>query len=137
MKRNLILASILATIFAATSFASTGTFSEARIYVPFNFYLEEELLPAGDYIFNLGQVTDSSIIIRSADGKAIKLLMTKHDSEKNSRKAYLHFNHYNGRYFLSSVVIRGKKASLTSKVAEAELWAQTRKGLKPSALEQN
>ena len=137
MKRNLILMSVLAVLFAATSPAFAGIFNEVRIYVPFNFYLEEELLPAGNYTFNLGQATDSSIIIRSADGKAVKLLMTKQDTGSKSRKAYLHFGHYGDRYFLSSVVISGKKANLTSTAVEAELWAQTGKELKPYSLAQN
>jgi hypothetical protein len=128
--------SIMAVVLAAANPVFANIFREARIYVPFDFYLEGELLPAGNYTFNLGQATDSSIIVRSADGTAVRLLMTKCDSDRNSRKAYLQFNHDGDRYFLSSIVIGSRKASLTGTAVKAELWAQARIELEPYALAQ-
>jgi hypothetical protein len=112
--------SVLAVVLSVSVPAFANIFSEAKIYIPFDFYLEEELLPAGNYTFNLGQVTDSSIVVRSADGKAIRLLMAKFESGKNLRDACLKFGHYGNRYVLSSIIIRGNKANLKSSSAKME-----------------
>jgi hypothetical protein len=127
MKKNLVLLGVVAMLAGMTGLLFAGAGAEVQIAVPFDFYVDGELLPAGEYVFNMGPVgpvTASSIVIRSKDGAERRLLVTMPDVNENTGNASLKFRQYGDKYFLSSVAIRSYKANLKTTTLEKELKAQ-------------
>lgn len=132
---SLIVAVVLCAGFA---FASEGT--SMHVSVPFDFYLEDQLLPAGDYHFEMGSnssVTASSVAVRSIDGDAIRLLVTVPGIDENDGTNCLRFNEYGNKHFLSSVSINGHKAKLKMFKFEKELKSQIEHENRTTAVAQN
>jgi|WetSurMetagenome_2_1015567.scaffolds.fasta_scaffold44547_2 hypothetical protein len=125
MKRNLLVLSLVValTLMAASAFAGAAAM---RITVPFDFYAGADLLPAGEYTFEMasGLVQTGSIItIRSINGAGVCILLSRPGSDPSYSK--LLFNKYGSRHFLSSVSIQGFKAGLRMEKLERELQAQS------------
>lgn len=127
MKKTLLLMSVVAGLTIMAVFASAASGVVMRGDIPFDFYVENELLPAGEYDFAMGVVggeTASSIAIRTKDGTVVAFLTTKSDSEAKAKAGQLSFNHYSGKYFLKSVECPGYKADLKTTMHEKELMVQ-------------
>jgi hypothetical protein len=98
-----------------------------RADIPFDFYVENQLLPAGEYQFKMGAVgqeTASNVAIHTKEGMVVALLITKPECWAHAKAAQVIFNHYSGKYFLSSVESPGYKASLKKTEHEKELMSQ-------------
>ena len=124
MKKTLVLMSFVAALTIMAVFASAASGVVMRGDVPFDFYVENQLLPAGEYDFAMGVIggeTASSVAVRTKDGSVVAFLTTKSDSEAKAKEGQLRFNHYNGKYFLSSVECPGYKANLKTTDHEKEL----------------
>ena len=124
MKKTLVLMSFVAALTIMAVFASAASGVVMRGDVPFDFYVENQLLPAGEYDFAMGVIggeTASSVAVRTKDGSVVAFLATKSDSEAKAKEGQLRFNHYNGKYFLSSVECPGYKANLKTTDHEKEL----------------
>jgi hypothetical protein len=109
-------------------FAFTGV--EARATIPFDFYIENQLLPAGEYVFNMGRAgyaTSSAVTVRSKEGVVILMVSTLTDVNEDHSNAYLKFNRYGNKHFLSSVAIRSYKANLVATNLEKEMRAQLKR----------
>jgi hypothetical protein len=133
MKRNLVLmsAAVMAILWAGFVFAGART--EMRVSVPYDFYLEDQLLPAGNYQFEMGSgsaATASSVAVRSEDGTAIRLLVTLPDVDQDATISQLKFNQYGEKHYLSSISIRGHKATLKMPNAEKELKSQLKQEIR-------
>jgi len=135
MKKNLVLLSTLAAIslMAITVFAGAGV--GMRINVPFDFYLEEQLFPTGEYQFKMDSgnyATASHLIIWSAEGKENRMLFTSPGTNSSVGLNELRFNKYGDKYFLSTVSIGKYKATVKMFKLEREL--QSRLDSKPSTI---
>ena len=127
MKKTLLLVSFVAGLTIMAVFASAGSGIVMLGDVPFDFYVENQLLPAGEYHFAMGVVggeTASNVAVRTKDGMVVAFLTTKSESEAKAMSGQLSFNHYSGKYFLSSVECPGYKAKLRTTTHEKELMSQ-------------
>ena len=116
---------IAAILWAGFAFAGTGT--NMQVTVPFEFYLEDQLLPAGTYSFEMGsgsEAISSSVTVRSCDGNGIRLLVTIPGPGESAGMNQLRFNQYGDKHFLNSVSIQGHKATLKPFQLEKELRSQ-------------
>lgn len=129
MKRNRILSGLFAALVLAASFTHAGNGTAMRIHVPFEFYLEDQLLPAGSYHFEMGWglvPTASVVTVRSQEGTGLRIMSTRPDTTSSSRISHLKFNRYGDRYFLSVVCIGEHRANVRMFPLEKELRAQNR-----------
>ncbi len=123
MTRNLILFGVaIFGLMGGFAFAGAGLAMHANI--PYDFYLENHCLPAGEYTFEMNSGS-ASVIVRSKDGKGIRLLATRPDVDSST--AQLTFNLYGETPFLSSISIHGRKAVLKMVEAEKELKTMMQK----------
>jgi hypothetical protein len=140
MKRNLALLSILAAFSLTATIAFAGAGGTMRVVVPFDFYLEDQLVPAGEYAFEMASVnsvTSSAVTVRSDEGEGIRLLLTMPGTESDAAANCLRFNKYGEKYFLSSISIRGHKANLKTFQLEKELRSQVEKAERTTTIAQN
>jgi hypothetical protein len=137
MKRNRVFPSIAAVFILMATFAVAGAGRSMRIIVPFDFYLEDQLVPAGEYRFEMPfaySSTASSVTVRSADGKGIRMLATMPATGSISSTNQLVFNKYGEKYFLSSISISGHRAGLKTFGVEKELKSQIEKAQKTTTI---
>ena len=127
MKKNLTLWAIIAVFGLMASFAYAGAGIGMRIHIPFDFYLEDQLLPSGEYSFEMDSgthATASHVIVWSTEGTANKMLLTSPGADHSTSMNQLTFNKYGKKYFLSTVLIGGHKATLKVFKLEKELRGQ-------------
>ena len=127
MKKTLLLVSFVAGLTIMAVFASAGSGVVMRGEIPFDFYVENQLLPAGEYDFAMGVIggeTASNVAVRTTDGTVLAFLTTRSDSEAMATSGQVSFNHYSGKYFLSSVECPGYKANLRKTEHEKEMVNQ-------------
>jgi len=139
MKRNLVLSSIAAFGLMA-AFAVAGTGFTMHISVPFDFYLEDQLVPAGEYRFDMASTnsaTASFVTVRSTDGKGIRMLAATPGVDPDMDTNHLRFNKYGDKYFLYGISIRGHRASLKTFKLEKELRSQIEKSNGTVTIAQN
>jgi hypothetical protein len=119
MKRNLALVAFVAVMLSGFAFAGIGTHFDVKI--PFAFYIEDQLLPAGEYDFEMG---GSAIVIRAKDGTGVRLLATMSGANEKNTEDFLRFHRYGDKHFLSNVAIGGHKANV--KIAKTEREVRNR-----------
>ncbi len=127
MKKNLILLSVVAVIGLMASFCFAGAGIGMRVNVPFDFYLGDQLFPAGEYNVQMtsgNQATASHVIVWATNGAGNRMLMTTPGSDKNQTVNQLSFNKYGKKCFLSTVLIGGHKATVKVFDIEKEVRAQ-------------
>jgi hypothetical protein len=122
-KQVLTLVGVLSLLLVAGSaFAQSG---QIRANIPFNFTVSHTTLPAGTYSVSTTGGTDSILVIKGANGNAMKLVASNHvQATKNSDRTKLVFRCYGDRYFLAQVWTRGSqmgrelpKSTLESEIA--------------------
>ncbi len=131
MKRISVLFMAGMILAGLCAFAQAGTAVEIRASVPFPFYANGELVPAGTYVFALGAVnpyeaSGSSVMIRNDSGTVAARLLTFPGNSALHSDARLTFNRYENTYFLSSVEGHGSVANLRTTKAEREMRVQGR-----------
>lgn len=139
MKKNLVLLSMVAVLSLMAGFAYAGSGVAMRINVPFDFYLENQLFPAGEYRLEMGNgysATASHVTVWATEGKEIKMLTALPGIEAHATMDYLRFNSYGDKYFLSSISIRGHKAMLKMFKLERELRSQLENARKNTTVAQ-
>ena len=127
MKKSTVFLSLIAATILWAGLSFSGITSSMQVNVPFEFYLEDQLLPAGAYHFEMGSgrgATASSVTVRSIDGDGIRMLCTLPEVDGNAGMNHLRFNQYGNKNFLSSISINGHKATLKTFKLEKELRSQ-------------
>ncbi len=139
MKKSLAFAGLVLACILWAGFALADTTKEMEVNVPYEFYLEDQLLPAGTYLFEVGIIdsTASSVTVRSADGNGIRLLITLPGLEQNITLNHLRFNQYGDKHFLSSVSIQGQKATVKMLKMEKEIRSQRKQETQTISVAQN
>jgi hypothetical protein len=123
MKRNYIL-SLVAMLAVTVSLAYAGNPKAMSVNVPFEFYVQNQLLPAGEYNFEMGMggfPTASVVLVRTSEDKGVRLLLTWPQISKGSNVSHLQFNQYNEKHFLSIIAIGSYKANVAMSELEREL----------------
>lgn len=128
MKKNMVLAVFFAALIVGAGIASANPGIQGEFSVPFAFYADNTLLPAGNYNVEMGAIgmgaVASSVVIRANDGTRVKVLITQVDSDASTSSHRLIFHQYGDAYFLSSVSLRNYKANLQPTKIEQELRSQ-------------
>ena len=115
MKKTLVLLSFVAVLATMTALATAGSAIVLHGKIPFDFYVGEQMLPSGQYDFEMGGVrgsTTSSITVREKDGTVVAFVTTRPGDSLNADSTQLKFENRRGRFFLSSVECSGYKAVL-------------------------
>jgi hypothetical protein len=118
---------VLAVLITATALFA-GSSQRLRVAIPFDFYVQDRLLPAGDYIFEMRPASSyassaSSIAILSKSGKMEAFILTNSGSS-NLSDQHLHFQRYGYRVYLSSIDNMGLQARVAPSRGERILRAQ-------------
>ncbi len=140
MKKSLVLLSMVAVFSLMASFAVADAGVLMRVDVPFDFYLGDQLLPAGEYQVKMDSsygATASFVIVRSTDGRGIGMLTTQSGDNADRATSQLRFNRYGKKCFLSGVSIDGRKATLKVYKLEKELMSQIDKAGSITVIAQN
>ena len=127
MKKNLVIWIMAALCVLTAGFVYGGAGIGMRIDVPFDFYLEDQLLPAGEYSFEMDSgnfATAAHLRVWSATGPAGRMMFTSPGTDRTARLNQLTFNKYGDKYFLSDVLIAGHKATVKVFKLERELRSQ-------------
>jgi len=109
--------------------ASAHTAARVHVNVPFAFYANGELLPAGEYMFEIGafntsEASGSSVLVRNDAGTKAAWLFTSPGNASINANGRLVFNRYGDTYFLAKVEGNGYQANLKTTKAEREMRAQ-------------
>ena len=126
MKKTFMFLSFVVVLTAMATVASAGSALVLRGEVPFDFYVGDQMLPAGEYHFEMGRVGDattSSITVRTKDGKVAAFVTTRPGARQGMTPSQLSFSSHNGQFYLSSVECPGYKADLKNvkPVRQAEI----------------
>ena len=106
MKRNYtILAALVLMVISAVGSANAQT-SSINISIPFDFVVENQTLPAGEY--SIQSAVGGRIMLRSHDGaNATTVLTLPVKSQQASSETKLVFKRFGDQYFLSQVWSQG------------------------------
>ena len=128
MKKTMTIVVTMGFILIMALSAFAGTVERLRVNIPFDFYIDKEVLPAGEYIVEMrptssGSSTASTVFVVNQDRTVTAMILTNpgSDNELNSR---LVFNKYGAKYFLSKVESMGLQANVRVSKFEKELRAQ-------------
>jgi hypothetical protein len=135
MKKNLVILSIMVVFGLVATLAYAGAGAGMRIKVPFDFYLDDQLIPTGEYSFAMdsnNHATASQVTLWSIQGTVMRMVLTSPGTENDATVNQLSFNKYGDKYFLSTVSIGGHRATVKMLKLEKELRAQMEK--KPATI---
>jgi hypothetical protein len=124
MKRTIVVVASIFALLICAVVATAGTTIRIRADVPFNFYVGEERLPAGSYIFEMrpigfGAASSSAVAVYYPDGTIVTMIPTMPAGyDYRSSDAQLHFRRYGNAYFLAKV--EGPQAGASFRTAKAE-----------------
>jgi len=113
----------LSGLMAAQSLSS----STVKANVPFDFMVNNKIIPAGQCVVSSAGMTGVALVIRNAEARESAMsASSRDDSGKASASTVLVFKHYGDQYFLSGIRLEGSNVaySLPESRAEAELRAQ-------------
>ena len=131
MKNTIVVVASIAVLLVLATGASAVTAARIRTYVPFDFHVGEELLPAGNYIFvmrsiGFGSSSSSAVAVHRSDGTIVTLIPTMPTGwdYRHTSDCHLHFTRLTNAYFLAKVEALESGAALMMSKAERELRAQ-------------
>jgi hypothetical protein len=128
MKKALTIGFVLcAVLLGAVAAASASTVARMRVEIGFAFYADNQLMPAGDYWFEIrplgvGTLAGSPISIRSDEGAIYQFLSaTAVGSQSKEMGTYVVFNKVGGSYFLRTIQQGELRGSLPKSRSEKEV----------------
>ena len=100
---GLMLMSLFVSLAAATSASAQSL--NLNVDVPFDFYVGDKQIPAGEYTVTSTNDDGSLLRIRSTDGRESAIFLTNAvcSAQRHSRPARLVFNKYADQHFLTAV----------------------------------
>ena len=129
-----VLLALSAVVLAPIISASAGIVLRMRANIPFAFYAGEELLPAGEYVFEMPTLGSNSVIgsnltVHTQDGSISQYLHVFPGGMQRSEPAFnVTFNRYGDTYFLSKVQNRDYEANLPKTRSEIRMTVAHSKG---------
>jgi hypothetical protein len=108
-KQALTIVGVLSLLLAAGSAFAQMNGPTIQANIPFKFVVDRQALPAGDYTISRLGNSEPALVIRSADGKEVKIaLCNRLEALQPAAKTKLVFRRYGtDRYFLSQVWVAG------------------------------
>jgi len=101
--------------------------STVKADVPFDFMVNNRIIPAGECVIGAASMDSPALVIRNAEARKSALsASSRQESRKAADSTVLVFKHYGDQYFLSSIRLEGSNVTyeLPESRAEAELRAQ-------------
>ncbi len=98
---SLMAMSFLVSMAAASPAAYAKSVNGMRAQIPFDFYVGDRLIPAGEY--TVKSLTEDEAALRIANGKAGAAVMTNSVTRREGGRPQLVFHKYGGQYFLNAV----------------------------------
>jgi hypothetical protein len=96
--------------------------TRVKANIPFDFVVQNQVLPAGEYLVTSEGPTNQAIVIRSDDSKTAILSLTNScSSSKPSDRTKLVFHRLANRYFLSQVWVEGNSSGRQVPHSKAEI----------------
>jgi hypothetical protein len=133
MKRTTVLLTSITALLMFAAVTSAGTATRIRVNIPFDFFVGEQQLAAGSYIFEMrglgfGSSSSSAVAIYRPDGNFAYLTLTMPaEYDRRSSDGHLHFKRYENTYFLYKVEGPQCGAGVRMTKAEREYRAQARR----------
>ena len=94
---------------AGANVAQAQIIGSLKSNIPFSFYVQSKLMPAGAYTITELNPGSGMMEIRSADGKSAAMFLTIEKQEKDIRTpSELIFHKYGDKVFLSEIVEQGE-----------------------------
>ncbi len=131
MKKTTTVMMVLgAVLLVGTLSLAVAPAQALRVNVPFEFYVGKDLLPAGEYIFDMQSptgysATASSVLIRDGSGEALRWIWTMPNQVLPRDPAnQLTFHRYGDTHFLAKIECNGYTAGLKVTPQERELLAE-------------
>jgi hypothetical protein len=102
MLRKIYLFIVIGFMFCA---AASAKAQSIRAHIPFDFYVNNQKLPAGDYsISRVSELNPDVLQVRKRDGTAQSLIwVVRTDTPLGSKQNLLVFNRYGEHYFFSQI----------------------------------
>ena len=98
------------------------------IQVPFEFFVDNTLLAAGDYKIEIAPAGStgafSLLVIYGGNGQACRSLFVRNQGDQNPDTASLRFNRYGKAHFLTVVSTGRNQVNLETSKAEKEMLAR-------------
>lgn len=107
--------------------AQSLTSSTAKAQVPFDFMVNNKIIPAGECVISGAGMDGQVLLIRNSEARKSAMSLSSHEiSSKPAEGTALIFTRYGSQYFLSSIRLEGSSVSYAfpASKAEAELRAQ-------------
>jgi len=103
MKKHAVF--LTALLFFGLSATSALGADKLQVHVPFSFYVENTLLPAGDYVVStVDPFFESTLMIRSVDGgTGVQFLTESVEKMQPANRSELVFDVASGQHYLSQV----------------------------------
>ncbi len=126
-KTSAVTLSLVFMIFGIVIGATAGTPSRMFADIPFAFYAGGELLPAGEYVFEMTSpgnhaATGSGVAISTRDGSVYTYLNAiRDDARGSSQVCAVSFTRIGGKYFISKVQNGAIVSGLPKTHAEKEM----------------
>ena len=114
---------LLSSLMAAQSLSSSHVVAQ----VPFDFMVNNKIIPAGECIVQAVDLDARVVTIRNVAAKKSLLARSSHEeANKSADLTVLVFNRYGNRYFLSEIRLEGSAETykLSESRVETELRAQ-------------
>jgi len=115
MRKRLLLTTLGVGLVAAAGVKPVSAMAtpEIKAHIPFQFEVENTVLPAGDYTIEpLGIDDPSVLVLRSADDKtAIQFLTVAKTPNRNLQSAELVFDRLGKKEFLRDVLVPGDESA--------------------------
>jgi hypothetical protein len=128
MKKTIGIIGLWAMLMLITASVFAGPPQRLRVTIPFDFYIQDQLMPSGEYIFVMRPVSAyassaSSIAVLKSDGTAVATILTNPGNTSLSDE-HLHFTRYGNRAYLTKVENMGLQANVLMSKGERILHAQ-------------
>ena len=114
---------LLSSLMAAQSLSSSNVVAQ----VPFDFMVNNKMIPAGECIVEAVDMNARVLAIHNVDAKKSLFAPSSHEeANKSADSTVLVFNRYGNRYFLSEIRLEGSAETykLSESRVETELRAQ-------------
>ncbi len=121
------LALIIIFVFTFAVFVNAQSNKQIVVQVPFDFYVQNQKLNAGDYLIEnaSSQSNQSTLIIREKSGKAKGILTTNLIELAKDRKSFaptIIFNRYGNEYVLAEIRNPLEDIGFTVRIAKTEKY---------------
>lgn len=112
----------LLTILVGLSVTATYAQSVERVHIPFDFSVQNNTIPAGNYVINRNDTQGMVWMISNSDTGQAKLLpLGVSESKRTAGKGKLTFHRYGEMYFLASLETSANKVGFPKSRAERRL----------------